>query len=256
MKILVTGSTGFIGRNMKEFFFKQHQVFAPTHEELDLTDLKKVKAYFKENRPQFIIHCAGKEKSPCLKENLEMFYNLLHTRYEHMFIMGSGADDQDTQYGLSKYTMSRLAGVVSRVTYLRLYGVFGKYEDYNRRFISQCIIKKLNKKLITIPEDRSINYVYVNDLCRIIDLMIKKPPYSIHYNVCSTEWYTLSQIAKIIGVKCKVTKEGKLYGGVCQKLKQEYKFEFTPLRKAVIELEKYYEKHPGIVSKEKAVPAS
>ena len=38
MKIMITGGSGFIGRNLIEYLAKRHEVLAPTHKELELVD--------------------------------------------------------------------------------------------------------------------------------------------------------------------------------------------------------------------------
>ena len=38
MRILLTGGSGFIGRNLAEYLRRNHEVLAPTHAELDLVD--------------------------------------------------------------------------------------------------------------------------------------------------------------------------------------------------------------------------
>ena len=47
-KILLTGSTGFIGRNIfNSFLFKKYKIFMPRHSELDV--LKPINEYVKKN---------------------------------------------------------------------------------------------------------------------------------------------------------------------------------------------------------------
>ncbi|MBN2652221.1 MAG: GDP-L-fucose synthase [Spirochaetales bacterium] len=60
MKILITGSTGLVGRNLSEKISSSYELLLPKHSELDLTDYNAVYSYFSENKPDFIIHCAGK----------------------------------------------------------------------------------------------------------------------------------------------------------------------------------------------------
>lgn len=60
MKLLVTGGSGFLGRRTAAYFTSLgRQVLAPTHGELDITDKKAVLAWFRENRPDAVIHTAA-----------------------------------------------------------------------------------------------------------------------------------------------------------------------------------------------------
>lgn len=60
-KLLVTGCTGFVGKNFMEFVEnnKQFHILSPTHQELDLTNQQSVFNYFEEHRPDFVVHLAG-----------------------------------------------------------------------------------------------------------------------------------------------------------------------------------------------------
>ena len=60
MKLLITGGSGFLGRRACAYFEKLGwQVLAPGHAELDITDQAGVAAWFRENRPQAVIHTAA-----------------------------------------------------------------------------------------------------------------------------------------------------------------------------------------------------
>ena len=60
MKLLVTGGSGFLGRRTVTCFEKLGwQVLAPGHSQLDITDAAGVRAWFKENRPDAMIHTAA-----------------------------------------------------------------------------------------------------------------------------------------------------------------------------------------------------
>ena len=59
-KILITGSTGMVGRNIVEYKEAQfYEILAPKREELNLLDKTQVLAYLKRHKPNIIVHCAG-----------------------------------------------------------------------------------------------------------------------------------------------------------------------------------------------------
>lgn len=58
-KILVTGSTGFLGRRIAAHFSKGNQVYTPSHRELDITDEKNVERFLKSCAPDIVVHCAA-----------------------------------------------------------------------------------------------------------------------------------------------------------------------------------------------------
>lgn len=60
MKILLTGSSGMVGRNILEHGnSNSYEFLTPTSTELDLTDRQAIDVYLSEHRPDLIIHCAG-----------------------------------------------------------------------------------------------------------------------------------------------------------------------------------------------------
>ena len=58
-KILITGATGFLGSRVAQFYKDKYEVLTPSHEEMDIADEESVLCYFKENRPDYVIHCAA-----------------------------------------------------------------------------------------------------------------------------------------------------------------------------------------------------
>lgn len=87
LKILLTGGSGMVGRNFLEHpDIGQFIVLAPRHSELDLRDYEALRAYLEKNRPDMVIHAAGKvggiqanmrDPSGFLLENLDMGRNVV-----------------------------------------------------------------------------------------------------------------------------------------------------------------------------------
>ena len=60
MKLLITGGTGFLGRRTATYFQNLgFRVLTPSHGELDITDREAVRNWFRENRPEAVIHTAA-----------------------------------------------------------------------------------------------------------------------------------------------------------------------------------------------------
>lgn len=60
MRILLTGGSGMVGRNLQEHpHASDYEVLAPSSRELDLEDQKAVVDYFEASRPDIVIHAAG-----------------------------------------------------------------------------------------------------------------------------------------------------------------------------------------------------
>ena len=102
-KILITGGSGFIGRNACEYLVKKgYTVLAPTSSELNCIDECAVKDYLTHNHIDIVLNFAvygdGEDKSKdgtkILDYNLRMYYNFAKYNglYDRMFYAGSGAE--------------------------------------------------------------------------------------------------------------------------------------------------------------------
>lgn len=231
-KILVTGSNGFIGRNLVEHLQEQYQIYAPSRQELNLLDTEETAQYLDKHSFHTVIHCANINTTRIGKEdvnpydilygNLRMYWNLARCSqlYHKMYYFGSGAEfdmqhyihnmsegyfgayiPQDA-YGFSKYIMNQDARKSDNIYNLRLFGVYGKYEEWNRRFISNNMCRILRGLNISINQDMEFDYLYIDDLCRLVEWFIEHTPKFHDYNVCTGRAFRLSDIADIIREIC------------------------------------------------------
>ena len=280
MKILVTGANGFIGKNIFLYLKDMYEVKNPTREELNLINTEGVEEYLKKHNFDIIIHSANvnnvKSKETTsynvLDGNLRMFYNLQRCQnyYGKMYYFGSGAEYDmqnyipnmkeeyfDTfvpidNYGFSKYIMSKSCKYLDNIYDLRLFGVFGKYEEWERRFISNAICRVLKGMDILIHKNIFIDYLWIDDLCNIIKWFVQNNPQYHHYNVCTgnkIDLYSLACIVKrVLKSNCKiiVLEEGlkKEYSGDNSKLLNEIgKYKFVDYEWAILNLAEFYKKH-------------
>lgn len=266
---------------MKEQLEKEYTVFAPGSKSLNLLDEDQVLGYLAKNRFDRIIHCAThnatrnseKDLAKILDNNLRMFFNLVKGKnyYGRMLYFGSGAEYDRRyykprmkeeyfgkhipadDYGFSKYIMSTCIDTADNIVCLRLFGVFGKYEDWEIRFISNAICKTLFDIDVTIKQNVFFDYLYINDLVKILKKLLKKRNLKYHhYNVCRGEITDLKSLAKlallISGKKLdiKIVRKGfkKEYSGDNRRLMDEIgRFSFTPLHQAVSELFSWYKEN-------------
>ena len=60
-RLLLTGGRGMVGQNIRAHHqAKSWEILTPTSTELDLTDEHLVRAYIKANKPDVVIHAAGR----------------------------------------------------------------------------------------------------------------------------------------------------------------------------------------------------
>ena len=86
---------------------------------------------------------------------------------------GSGAEwKREKPYGLSKYMMDQVTQNKNNIYNLRLYSVYGPGTDWRYRFINNACAKALLGMPIKIPRIGRCDYMYINDLCRIVEYYI------------------------------------------------------------------------------------
>ena len=277
MRILILGSGGFLGRNLVEQL--PYQLLTPSKEELDLaewfnpmlaTDEQKSKLtvdkYFNNHKDiDVVINCVNTDDP---KDNESVYYNLSHhfDKAKKWIFFGSGAEYNKTlpivnvienewknrpepqdDYSQHKCAMSfRVENPdkfpeCKNLIILRLFGVFGKYEDIKRRFISKALLDNMAGRDITIYQNVKFSYVWVNDLVKIIDWFINNKPEYQFYNVGGRK-LSLVEIAKKVG-KYRVLKRGMANEYTCNdsRLRKETGIKYTAFNKSLKELRKYYE---------------
>ena len=275
MKILITGSNGFIGKNIVEKLSSSNEFLSLDHKTTDLTSFSDLSRHFKNFGPDATIHCAAKpghrlavDNKDLTLINLQMFTAInkcTETFNTKKFIcIGSGSEYSMNQNlknvsednlgnvipkdetGFPRYIINNLIKLNPRSLNLRCFGVFGKYENYNMRFISYAITRAILNKDIIINEDKRFSYLYIDDLVKIIDIFLINKNKHHDYNIVPDYVYTMSQIANTIIETAKSTSQVKVlnkgfdYTANNTRFKSEFDFNFTPFNIAIKELCEYY----------------
>jgi UDP-glucose 4-epimerase len=283
VKILVTGGSGFIGRNLAEQYGERHEVLAPGRASLDLLDAEAVRAYLERNRFDAVIHSATDRanralgSSPdLLDRNCRMFFNLARNRqaFGRLLFLSSGAvydrahwrprlleSDFDSHvpaddYGFSKYVCARAVAAMDRVFELRLFGVFGPHEDWRVRFLSNACCRALWNLPVVIRQNVFFDYLDVDDLARILECFCTKALLHRHYNICRGLAVDLKTLAeKVVAASgkpldIKVRGEGlgcEYSGDNARMLSEIPDFRFRDMDESIERLYRWYEERKSTI---------
>lgn len=167
--ILITGSTGMVGRALVKILKKNYNILTPSSKILDLKNENKVLNYLKKKKPTHIVHLAGyiggissniNEPLKYLQDNLIMGMNLINAanklKIQNLINMGSSciyppnqkkANKEDKLlngklektnegYALAKITCVKLCEYISKnssLNYISLIpcNIYGPYDKFD-----------------------------------------------------------------------------------------------------------------------------
>jgi len=280
-RILITGAGGFVGRNLKESLSGRYMIFDPSHKELDLLNSEQLEEYIFKYQINVVIHAAihvpmfhGAEQE--FYNDMRMFLNLerVSDHLEKIIYFGSGAEfdkrfdirmvSEDafgrtvptSEYGLAKYTMNKIARRSDNIYNLRLFGIFGKYELWDIKFLSNLCCKAVFGLPLTVRKDCWFDFLFVEDLPNIVAWFIEHTPRFHDYNICYGREYRLTELAELVqkvsGKDLPITllsEERNLdYSADISRLSREIKnLRITPMEQALVQLYNYYDTHRDVV---------
>lgn len=280
--LLILGANGFAGKNLYEFlkcFDNEYSIDVPSSSELNLLDEKSVIDYLSVKKYDVIVNAAVcnprrasyNNKLSELDCDLRMYYNLekCSDLYGKMLYFGSGAEydkrfpaasvsEEDigksiptTDYGFAKYIIGRSIENSKNIYNLRIFGLFGKYENWKTTFISGACCKALKGLPITIRQNVFFDYLYIDDFCKIVKHFIDNDTEHHTINLSSGSRIDLVSIAQTVKKVCKsdvpvyICKDGLAneYTASNKRLISELGgFEYIDFEKAVFDLSEYYKK--------------
>lgn len=218
MKILLTGGRGFIGLHIRESLEATHTVVAPTHAEFDVTDAARVDDVLRTGRFDAVIHAAIQGGPDVLESTLRGYWNLARhaDRVDRILYFGSGAEygkhrdlvkiseaeiGNETPrdpYGFAKLLCNDLCRRSRNISNLRLFGVYGPYEGYTAKFISNAVAKTIAGIPLVIRQNVIFDYLWIDDLLRLLPRFLEGERLFADVNVTPTDSVSLSEIASIV----------------------------------------------------------
>ena len=278
-RILLTGAGphGFIGRNLAPKLREKYELFTPSSRELNLVDYDSVGRYLEAHRIDTVIHGAAQSlihtgPEDVMLHDLQMYFNLdkLSGQLDRMLFFGSGAVfdkripvDRVTEadvgrsipadyYGLNKYIMTLHARHSRNIYNLRLFGIFGRYEHWQSKFISNLCCKAMYGLPLTIRQNAIYDFLYIDDLAPIVEWFLENEPKYHDYNICTGQGTELATIAETVrrvsGKDLPIVTAAEGWGKPYTADNTRLLAETGPLRlhtldAAVAELYEYYQEH-------------
>ncbi len=160
-------------------------------------------------------------------------------------------------YGFSKYICAKYIERSERLVDLRLFGVFGRYEDYTVRFISNACCRVLKGLPIVLRQDVVFDYLYTSDLAKLTRWFIENDAQHKAYNVCSGRGIALTELAQIVAEvsgrnpQISVQRDGlggEYTGDNSRLLAEVGEYQFCDMREAIGELYGWYEANQDSVN--------
>ena len=226
MKILLTGSKGFIGRNIVELLGDKYEIIEVTRGiKFDINNLNSLLDI---NDVDIVIHAAAKTFVPdsfidpynFYKFNINSSLNIaeycrikkIHKLiYLNAYPYGNPnycpVDEGHrvslhSPYNKSKYLSEKILinylEDVTNVVSLRLFNLYGKHQKHD--FLVPHIIKQAleGDNVIVKDLEPKRDYLYIKDMVSLIDLIINsKSAYGV-YNVGSGESYSVGQVIDLV----------------------------------------------------------
>lgn len=206
MKILITGSNGYIGNSLLGNL-KEYDITTLHRGVVDLLDSSSVDEFFSDQFFDIVIHSASvggnrlvRDDESVYEQNITMFNNI-HNNNEHfnkLISFGSGVEMiKSDPYSLSKRVIRDTIMNTPKYYNIRIFGVFDSNE-LDRRFIKSNIIRYTNNEKMEIHQNKNMDFFYMGDLIKLVNYFINNdnPPKEVD---CSySDKYSLLDVANII----------------------------------------------------------
>lgn len=219
-KILIVGSTGFIGSYLYRNLSKKYSVYCVDKTNVDVLNTEQITKFLRLVSPNVVINCltfGGKENvnslnSEFVGKNFSLFYNFfINSNLFDLYInIGSGAEFDRSRdislakeediftrfpkdaYGFAKNFIARHISGIDKFITLRLFGCFGGEEPELR----------LLKKYTTSTEqfqlnDRHFDYFSIQDFAKVVNYVIDNNIGGIDLNCVYKNKILLSELLSL-----------------------------------------------------------
>jgi nucleoside-diphosphate-sugar epimerase len=250
-KVLVTGSSGFIGSHlMKALGDRGIEFDINKNSGFDVNDITNLKSLIVSNKPSVIVHLAAvsniqdveKDPEKALRTNLLGSFNVMRLAHEYgiKVILASSASVSEPKlslYGTTKKCMEELSDMFNNIIIARFYNVYG---EGSKSIVNKIVDAVKHSKGITLNGNTVRDYIHVDDVVEAIVTMIDLPKseYNLLIPVGTGRGITLKKLVSlvegIIGRETLVIEGNpipEIQESICHEL--DYKFYKTTLEQGI-----------------------
>lgn len=222
MKYLITGATGQLGYDIIQELNKRNELnyYAPTSEEMDITNRDTVIEVIKNYKPNIIFHCAAYTAVDKAEENKDVCYNInvngtkniveaaqncgakvvyISTDYVFDGTKNSPYLPEDktnpiNYYGYTKLCGEKVVSILEDYLIVRISWVFG---INGNNFIKTMLRLAETKKELSVVSDQIGSPTYTEDLSKLLVDLVKNNKNGI-FHATNEGYCTWNEFAKYI----------------------------------------------------------
>lgn len=239
LKIAITGASGFVGANLVRYLAPSYNVYALTRNKdpwrlnkefnlikFDIKDRQSVRDLLTSLKPDVLIHCAAYggyhfESDPreIIETNVTGSFNVLDASKDIPIVINVGSSSEYgikytpmnegdlvspvTSYAMSKALQTELFSRVANSVTLRLFSVYGYYEEKHRLipYIIYSAIK--GRKPILSNRNNVRDFVFIEDVAKAFSLTIhefEKIDKGTVFNVGSGVQTSVGDVVRELGI--------------------------------------------------------
>jgi dTDP-4-dehydrorhamnose reductase len=238
MKILVTGSNGQLGQELRQLSrkFPVYEFIFTDILELDITNRHNVEQFFADHKPEAVINCAGYTAVDKAETDSSLAFELNGASVGHLALNASKAGaifvhistdyvydlnktmpyvEEDTPNPQSVYAKSKYNGELEALKYASGGIVFRTswlYSEFMHNFVKTIISKGAERRHLNVVYDQVGTPTYARDLASAILTILPslKNQNGVEIYNYSNEgvvsWYDFAKaVVEFSGIKCKIS---------------------------------------------------